>query len=111
MKEKKAVIIQSRLMPKGICLNLFGTMWTRDKRWIDREVINHERIHTAQQRELLFIPFYIIYVIEWLIRLLQYHTWQKAYMNISFEREAYTHGYDLNYLKTRKHFSFLKYLQ
>lgn len=111
MKEKKAVIIKSRLMPKGICLNLFGTLWTRDKSWIDCNVINHERIHTAQQRELLFIPFYIIYVAEWLIRLLQYRSWHKAYMNISFEREAYTHGHDLTYLPRRKHYSFLKYLK
>ncbi len=110
MKEKKAIIIKSWLMPRGYCMNLFGTIWTRDKSWIDRNVINHERIHTAQQRELLFIPFYIFYVAEWLIRLLQYRSWQKAYRNISFEREAYTHGHDLNYLKNRKNYSFLKYI-
>lgn len=107
---KKPIIIKSRLMPKGYCMNLFGTLWTRDKSWIDRNVINHERIHTAQQRELLFIPFYILYVVEWLIRLIQYRSWHKAYRNISFEREAYTHGHNLNYLKTRKPYSFLKYL-
>ncbi len=109
--EKKAIIIKSRLMPKGICLNLFGSMWTRDKSWIDRYVINHERIHTAQQRELLFIPFYIFYVIEWLLRMIQYRNWNKAYRNISFEREAYTNGHNLNYLKDRKLYSFLKYLR
>ncbi len=98
-------------MPKGICLNLFGTMWTRDKSWIDRDVINHERIHTAQQRELLFIPFYILYILEWLFRLIQYRNPHKAYMNISFEREAYSHGHNLDYLKTRKHYSFLKYIK
>ncbi len=111
MMEKKAIIIKSRLMPKGICLNLFGSMWTRDKSWIDRYVINHERIHTAQQRELLFIPFYIFYVIEWLLRMIQYRNWNKAYRNISFEREAYTNGHNLNYLKDRKLYSFLKYLR
>ncbi len=74
-------------------------------------MINHERIHTAQQRELLFIPFYLLYVAEWLIRLIVYRSWHKAYMNISFEKEAYAHGHDLKYLKTRKHFSFLKYIK
>lgn len=110
MEEKKTVIIKCRLMPKGFCLNLFGTLWTRDKSWIDRNVINHERIHTAQQRELLYIIFYIIYMAEWLIRLLQYRSWHEAYMNVSFEREAYSHGHDLNYLKNRTHYSFLKHL-
>lgn len=110
-KEKKAIIIKCRWMPKRYCMNLFGTIWTRDTSWIDRDVINHERIHTAQQRELLFIPFYIWYLIEWLIRLIQYRNWNKAYLNLSFEREAYAHGHDLTYLKSRKRFSFLKYLK
>lgn len=110
-KPMKAIIIKSRLMPKHYCMNLFGTIWSRDTSWIDRDVINHERIHTAQQRELLFIPFYILYVIEWLFRLIQYRNWDKAYRNISFEREAYAHGHDHHYLKNRKHFSFLKYIK
>lgn len=111
MKEKRPIIFQSRWMRKGYCLNLFGTLWTRDKSWIDRFVINHERIHTAQMRELLFIPFYILYVVEWLVRMLQYRNWHKAYMNISFEKEAYAHGHELGYLKSRKLYSFLKYLK
>lgn len=98
------MIIQSRLIPKGICVNLFGTFWAKDTSWIDKYVINHERIHTAQQRELLFIGFYIIYLIEWLIRYLQYGNWYKAYMNISFEKEAYANGNNLDYLRNRKHF-------
>lgn len=93
-------------MPKGFCLNLFGTFWARDTSWIDRNVINHERIHTAQMRELLFIPFYIIYGIEWVIRLAQYRNWYDAYKNISFEREAYANGNDLSYLPSRRLYSF-----
>ena len=62
------MIIQSKLIPKGICVNLFGSFWARDISWIDKYVINHERIHTAQQRELLFIGFYILYLIEWIVR-------------------------------------------
>ncbi|MDE6547448.1 MAG: hypothetical protein K2L22_00490 [Muribaculaceae bacterium] len=111
MKEKKPLIIQSRWMRKGYCLNLFGTFWARDTSWIDRYVINHERIHTAQMRELLFIPFYIIYVVEWLIRIIQYRDVHKAYLNISFEREAYIHGHDLGYLKQRRHFASIHYLR
>lgn len=104
------MIIKCRFIPKGICVNLFGTFWARDTSWIDKHVINHERIHTAQQRELLFIPFYIIYIIEWLVRLIQFRNRQDAYMNISFEREAYAHGHDLNYLPNRKHYAWTGYL-
>lgn len=105
------MIIKCRLIPDGICVNIFGTLWTRDASWIDRYVINHERIHTAQQRELLFIPFYIIYVIEWLLRLAQYRNRNDAYLNISFEREAYANGKNLSYLANRKLYSWRYYLK
>lgn len=101
------MIIKSRLIPKGFCVNLFGTFWARDPSWIDKYVINHEKIHTAQQRELLFVPFYIIYLIEWCVKCLKYRNRKEAYYNISFEREAYRHGNDLTYLPNRKHYSWI----
>jgi hypothetical protein len=70
--------------------------------------INHETIHIHQQRELLVIPFYFWYLTEWFIKLFIYG--KRAYYNISFEREAYANENNLEYLKTRKTFSFLKYL-
>lgn len=73
-------------------------------------IINHETIHIRQQLEMLIIPFYIWYVIEYLIRYFQYKNWNKAYQNISFEREAYKHERDLGYLNTRKNYSWFKYL-
>ena len=100
-----------RFIPKGICVNLFGSYWARDISWIDKYVINHERIHTAQQRELLFVPFYILYVIEWLVRLVQFRNRHDAYMNISFEREAYANGDNLDYLPNRKLFAWRHYLR
>ena len=98
------MIIQSKLIPKGICVNLFGSFWARDISWIDKYVINHERIHTAQQRELLFIGFYILYFIEWVVRYIHHRNWHKAYKNISFEKEAYSNDQNLNYLQSRVHF-------
>ncbi len=76
----------------------------------DEAFINHERIHIRQQAELLVIPFYFFYFTEYIIRVMQYRNSQKAYLNISFEREAYFNEHDLDYLKTRKPWSFLKYL-
>ena len=44
-------VIKTKLVPKGICLNFFGLFLTQDKSWIDKYVVNHELIHTAQQKE------------------------------------------------------------
>ncbi len=73
--------------------------------------MNHERIHLRQQIELLVVPFYVWYGLEFLLRLLQYRNRRKAYYNISFEREAYGNEKDLNYLKQRSFWNFLKYLR
>jgi len=58
-------------------------------------------------KELLFIFFYIWYLIEWVVRSIIYWNISKAYRNICFEKEAYNNEKNLDYLKTRKHFSFL----
>ncbi|WP_222981532.1 hypothetical protein [Flagellimonas meishanensis] len=76
----------------------------------DEVLINHERIHLKQQRELLIVPFYIWYILEWLFRTLLYLDSYRAYQNISFEREAYAHERDMVYLSQRKTFGFLDYL-
>ncbi|MCD9577246.1 hypothetical protein [Flavobacterium soyae] len=73
--------------------------------------VNHEKIHLRQQLELLVIPFFIWYFLEYLIRLLQYKNAETAYRNISFEREAYTKETDFNYLKNRSFFQFLHYIK
>lgn len=105
------MVVKCRFIPKGICVNLFGSYWASDISWIDKYVINHERIHTAQQRELLFVPFYILYVIEWLVRLVQFRNRHDAYRNISFEREAYSNDDNLDYLPNRKLFAWRHYLR
>lgn len=72
--------------------------------------VNHEKIHLRQQLELLVFPFYVFYVLEYLIRLIQYKNKDLAYRNISFEREAYANETDLEYLKNRHFFGFLNYI-
>lgn len=73
-------------------------------------LVNHERIHLRQQIELLIIFFYLIYLGEWLWNFLVYRDFWKAYLQISFEKEAYCNEGDLHYLKHRKLFSWFKYL-
>jgi len=68
---------------------------------IDDVLINHERIHLRQQLEMLFLPFYIWYLIA--LR-------RNGYMGISFEKEAYANENNLEYLKKRRIFAFLRYL-
>jgi len=76
----------------------------------DEVLINHEKIHLRQQSELLILPFYLFYILEWLIRTILYLDSYRAYQNISFEREAYANEKNPNYLAGRKPFSFLDYL-
>ena len=76
----------------------------------DRLLINHEKIHLRQQLELLVVFFYLWYVVEyyyWYSKLKNHYL---AYKSISFEREAYAMEDDLNYLETRKFWSFWKYI-
>ncbi len=76
----------------------------------DNVLINHEKIHLSQQKELLILPFYIIYFTEWLFRALLYQDFYRAYKNISFEREAYAKEQDLGYPQRRKAYAFLNYI-
>jgi hypothetical protein len=66
-------------------------------------IVNHEKIHHRQQLELLIIPYYIWYFAEyWTSMVRNGFKHQQAYMNISFEKEAYANQFNLNYLKNRK---------
>lgn len=106
-------VVYNNILPiKGyIAINLFGLIFARKEfKPLSRITENHERIHTAQIRELLFVFFYIWYGIEWLVRLFQYRDRKVAYLNISFEREAYSNQKDRSYIKVRKKYEFRKYL-
>ncbi|HLS30280.1 MAG TPA: hypothetical protein VK021_05455 [Flavobacteriaceae bacterium] len=76
----------------------------------DKTLLNHEKIHIRQQIELLWLPFFIWYGVEFLVRWIQFKNKQEAYRNISFEREAYACENDLQYLNKRKLWGFWKYL-
>lgn len=90
---------------------IFPFILLRDKDLrLNQILINHERIHLRQQLELLILPFYIWYFIEYFIRLIQYKNAHQAYLNISFEREAYCNEEDLEFLQNRKLFNFLRFL-
>lgn len=108
---------------------------TTKRTWeVSDELINHERIHVAQWIEvtllsvvvwiavslmlgsykaLLLLPvnmltYYVIYVAEYAIsRLYGGETGNQDYRHIEFEKEAYKHQKDMDYLIHRKPFAWL----
>lgn len=94
-------LIYNKWIPfKGFrAINLFGVCFVREGQTMPPHSINHENIYTAQMRELGYIGFYLLYVIEWMYRLI-FHT-RTAYSGISFEREARENMYDYGYLHKR----------
>lgn len=106
------ILFSKYLVPRGYTgITIYPFVFLKHKALIeDKVLVNHERIHLRQQIELLVIPFYIWYSLEFLIKLLYYRNWHLAYINISFEREAYINENDFNYLKSRPFWKFLKYL-
>jgi hypothetical protein len=71
-------------------------------------LIRHEQIHLQQQKELLVLPFYILYLIFYLYNLYRFRSHHTAYMQIPFEREAYQHEADFDYLAKRKRWAWLQ---
>ena len=105
------ILIFKHIIPKkyiGLTIYPFIFLKSRDLKQ-NTALINHEKIHLKQQIELLWLPFFLWYVIEFLIKYITFKNWHLAYMNISFEKEAYLNEHNTSYLKNRKPLSFLKY--
>lgn len=94
-----------------IAITIWPFVFINKKYKEDDVLVIHEKIHLKQQLEMFWLPFFIWYFTEFLIRFIQYRDWNLAYRNISFEREAYYNEYNPNYLLTRKRFSFIHYLK
>ena len=106
------VIVSRYLIPKGFRgITLFPFVIVSESHLKQNLVmLNHERIHIRQQLELLILPFFIWYGIEFLIKWIIYKDRNIAYKNISFERESYANEKDLNYLKQRSFWKFFSFI-
>ncbi|WP_316830434.1 hypothetical protein [Pedobacter aquatilis] len=104
---KAPILIVKKLPAEGMAIFPF-IMLKKNSYKTDREIINHEKIHLRQQLELLIFPFYILYLVNYLINRLRYKSHDLAYRNILFEQEAYAHENNLNYLKTGNWFGWLR---
>lgn len=116
----------SKIIPfkEWYAITIFNNLYRREKykdKPISEVIYNHESIHLQQELDFVFgceklyilggCIFYILYFIEWLIKaIISLFTGFKikAYYSISFEQEAENNEKDLNYLKTRKRFSWIK---
>ncbi len=105
------VLISRYLVPKGYHgITLFPFIILKNYKMKSNAVlINHEKIHLQQQLELLIIPFYIIYSVEFVIHLIRFRNWHNAYRHISFEREAFENEKNLDYLVSKPFWSFLRF--
>ncbi len=75
----------------------------------NKVLINHEKIHLIQQLELLLIVFIKLYFGQYFISRLKKKTHREAYKTIALELEAKHNERNLNYLRERKLYSFIKY--
>lgn len=94
---------------KGITIYPFVIV-TQEEDGRNAVLLNHERIHIKQQLEMLVLPFFVWYGLEFLVRYFLCRSWKKAYRNISFEKESYANEEDLDYLKKRSFWNWIKYI-
>ena len=106
------LLVTKYLIPKGYRgLTVFPFVFVKyrlDK--MNDVFINHERIHLRQQLEMLIVPFFIWYFLEFCLKWIQYKNFDLGYRNISFEREAYANEKQIYYIKNRSFWKFLKYI-
>lgn len=74
--------------------------WEKATPYYKKTTINHELIHFEQQKELLFIGFYLLYLYYWI---------KKGYRGNPFEKEAYAKAASGNYLIYREKFAWKGY--
>lgn len=108
------IIVRNSRIPKmlSIVIDVYAiTIWPfvfiRDNG--NEITINHESIHIKQQEELWIIPFYVLYLFEWIKNLISDMNKRDAYLNISFEKEAYNNQKDFTYLQKRDRMAWKKY--
>lgn len=90
---------------------LYPFILVGNKKDLQNEIlINHEKIHLKQAEELLVIPFYIAYLLNYLVNLAIYRQHNTAYLNIVFEREAYANECNLMYTRHRRRWFWRIYL-
>jgi len=107
------IVINKYLIPKKYrAISFFPFIVIKDE--LDKTnlvLINHEKIHLRQQAELFILPFYLLYVLDYLIQFIRFKDKNKAYRNIVFEKEAYANENNRNYMQARRFLGWISYLK
>lgn len=106
------VFVSKYLVPKGYRgITVFPFIFlAKSEDAEDKILLNHEKIHIRQQIEMLVVLFFVWYGIEFLFKWFVYKDKRKAYLNVSFEREAYLNEKDLFFLKKRSFLFFTRFI-
>ena len=112
-------VIENGILPmKGFkAMTVLNMIFVRRGVKLSDRDINHEAIHWEQEKELLVVFFYVLYVLMFLCEVVRCvfdrerggkrSLWRRAYRSIAFEREAYANECDLGYVKVRKRFAWI----
>jgi len=105
------IVYSKYLVPKSFsALTIFPFIFISNRADKNNTVLlNHEKIHLQQQKELLLVVFFLCYLCFFLYHLIRVKNSYKAYRQLCFEQEAYQNERDLNYLNHRKPYAFLNY--
>lgn len=107
------MFIKTKYLPKRIkAINIFGYVFYKED--LTLRLYTHEYIHTLQMKELLYIGFYLLYIVNWIINLFRFIGKSdyigKCHDNIVFEKEAISNQYKKDFLNYRKKFNWVKYI-
>lgn len=132
-----AKVIYNSIIPFQGCqaITILPVIFARDSfRPLKENTVRHESIHLRQQLEVLIVSaaviailclttdiswwwmaaaplcYFVMYGLEYLVRLFVYGKGKEAYHNISTEQEAFMYERDTEYLSRRKAFAWVKYL-
>ena len=89
-----------------VAITLYPYIFTSTET-VAANVLNHEKIHCEQYKELLIIGFPIVMLFNFLFNLIYYGDKNISYRQTLFEREAYENMNNFDYLKYRRRYSWL----
>ena len=122
IKDVGMKIVWNNIIPFGgfSAMTVWPFVFVRRRANISAVMLRHETTHALQQKELLLVGFYILYILCMAVELIRcgvdksrgtradgrHRTlWNRAYRMIIFEREAFANQYDEHYNVRRKPFA------
>lgn len=108
--KNETIVCKYPLLPKSFyAITIFGKIYTPCTKkeiqdslnsWFEfsaaKVMVNHEKFHIDQGRQLGWLIFYILYGWYWVIGCFKYG-FKNSYENIPFEKEAYTNEKNMSY--------------